>query len=190
MRILPYIKFLFTSTNAHGVHSPFVFDLVQKCFYAKELNPKRHCSKKEQLPYRLAGYFKPENIYTNSITASEAQLLSTVSVITNVLPSEIQFAYIKHREDETIPDTFKQLLSVISNDSILIVDNIHASQEMENAWEAIKNNPGVSVTVDTFTLGLAFFRNEQQKEHFVIRPRKSVVLDFVLGITKLWGMLS
>lgn len=28
-----YLKFLWKSTNAHGVHSPFVFDLVQKCFY-------------------------------------------------------------------------------------------------------------------------------------------------------------
>ncbi|RZK07013.1 MAG: class I SAM-dependent methyltransferase [Flavobacterium sp.] len=28
-----YLKFLWKSTNAHGVHSPFVFDLIRKCFY-------------------------------------------------------------------------------------------------------------------------------------------------------------
>lgn len=28
-----YLEFLWKSTNAHGVHSPFVFDLVRKCFY-------------------------------------------------------------------------------------------------------------------------------------------------------------
>ncbi len=28
-----YLKFLWRSTNQHGVHSPFVFDLVTKCFY-------------------------------------------------------------------------------------------------------------------------------------------------------------
>lgn len=32
-QILEYIKFLFKSTNQHGVHSPFVFDLITKCFY-------------------------------------------------------------------------------------------------------------------------------------------------------------
>jgi len=31
--IKSYLKFLWKSTNAHGVHSPFVFDLVRKCFY-------------------------------------------------------------------------------------------------------------------------------------------------------------
>lgn len=30
-----YIKFLWHSKNQHGVHSPFVFDLVTKCFYDK-----------------------------------------------------------------------------------------------------------------------------------------------------------
>ncbi len=32
-QIKSYIKFLLKSTNQHGVHSPFVFDLVTKCFY-------------------------------------------------------------------------------------------------------------------------------------------------------------
>ena len=32
-QIIQYIKFLFNSTNQHGVHSPFVYDLVTKCFY-------------------------------------------------------------------------------------------------------------------------------------------------------------
>jgi predicted O-methyltransferase YrrM len=31
--IKAYIKFLWHSKNEHGVHSPFVFDLVTKCFY-------------------------------------------------------------------------------------------------------------------------------------------------------------
>jgi predicted O-methyltransferase YrrM len=30
-----YLKFLWNSKNQHGVHSPFVFDLVTKCFYDK-----------------------------------------------------------------------------------------------------------------------------------------------------------
>lgn len=34
-QINEYLKFLKTSTNQHGVHSPFVFKLVTQCFYDK-----------------------------------------------------------------------------------------------------------------------------------------------------------
>ena len=38
--IKAYLKFLWNSKNEHGVHSPFVFDLVTKCFYDKKTKPE------------------------------------------------------------------------------------------------------------------------------------------------------
>jgi predicted O-methyltransferase YrrM len=38
--IKSYLKFLYNSTNQHGVHSPFVFNLVTKCFYDKTKYPE------------------------------------------------------------------------------------------------------------------------------------------------------
>lgn len=35
-QILAYIKFLYNSTNQHGVHSPFVYNFVTKCLYDKK----------------------------------------------------------------------------------------------------------------------------------------------------------
>ncbi|OUR95537.1 methyltransferase [Flavobacteriales bacterium 34_180_T64] len=32
-QIKAYLKFLFRSTNQHGIHSPFIYQLVTKCFY-------------------------------------------------------------------------------------------------------------------------------------------------------------
>lgn len=34
--IVAYLRFLYLSKNEHGVHSPFVFSLVTKCFYDKK----------------------------------------------------------------------------------------------------------------------------------------------------------
>lgn len=38
--IKSYIQFLWNSKNEHGVHSPFVFDLVTKCFYDTKYYPE------------------------------------------------------------------------------------------------------------------------------------------------------
>ena len=35
-QIFAYFKFFFKSTNQHGIHSPFVYDLVTQCFYDKK----------------------------------------------------------------------------------------------------------------------------------------------------------
>ncbi|HBK83826.1 MAG TPA: hypothetical protein DDZ41_09580, partial [Flavobacterium sp.] len=32
-QVISYFKFLFHSKTEHGIHSPFVFDLITKCFY-------------------------------------------------------------------------------------------------------------------------------------------------------------
>ena len=40
-----YLKFLYNSKNEHGVHSPFVFNLVTKCFYDKKQYPEYYILK-------------------------------------------------------------------------------------------------------------------------------------------------
>ncbi|SFD00860.1 O-methyltransferase [Flavobacterium phragmitis] len=64
---------------------------------------------------------------------------------------------------------FDLLMPTIDNDSVWIFDDIHWSEDMEEAWEIIKNHPKVKVTIDTFQWGFVFFRREQEKEHFIIR---------------------
>lgn len=39
-QIKSYLKFLWKSKNEHAVHSPFVFNLVSKCFYDKKPKPE------------------------------------------------------------------------------------------------------------------------------------------------------
>lgn len=73
-----------------------------------------------------------------------------------------------HQKQATL-DYFNLLLPTAHNDSVWIFDDIHWSAGMEEAWEIIKQNPNVRVTIDTFQWGLVFFRKEQPRQDFVIR---------------------
>lgn len=64
---------------------------------------------------------------------------------------------------------FKKLINYIHNDSVLIFDDIYWKPEMTQAWEKIIAHEKVTVSIDTFQWGLIFFRQEQQKQDFVIR---------------------
>jgi len=73
-----------------------------------------------------------------------------------------------HTKEATLK-YFKLIASSVKNDSVLVVDDIHWSKGMEEAWNDIKDHSKVTVTMDMYYWGIVFFRKEQQKEHFTIR---------------------
>lgn len=73
-----------------------------------------------------------------------------------------------HRKEATIR-YFEQCLPFIHNNTLFVFDDIHWSEEMQEAWKYIQNSPQVTVTIDLFFLGLVFFRKEQKKQDFVLR---------------------
>ena len=97
-----------------------------------------------------------------------------VGNFTDVIPSlpatnyDLVFFDGHHQKQATL-NYFESLLPKAHNDSVFIFDDIYWSKGMTEAWETIKTHPKVKVTVDTFHLGLVFFRSEQAKEHFKIR---------------------
>lgn len=206
----PYIKFLLQSTNAHGIHSPFVFSLVTQCLYERHLrfSPKDYKGiksafsyKKTQLLYRILMYFKPTKLLVLGEKAATATdvLRSTGEMgrlklwfFTPIapIPGPIEIAYIADDNKESALTTLEQIIPHTGNNTLCIVDNIYASAEMQDAWEAIKNHPKVTVTVDTYELGLAFFRCEQANQHFKVRLSKSRSLNTILGLRKLYGLLD
>lgn len=85
--------------------------------------------------------------------------------------SSVDFAFIdgNHRKEPTL-NYFHQLLNSANESSIYIFDDIHWSEEMEEAWNEIKQHQSVTLTIDLFFIGIIFFRKEQKtNEHFTIR---------------------
>ena len=63
---------------------------------------------------------------------------------------------------------FEQCLKKTSETSIFIFDDIHLSREMHTAWNLIKENPAVSISIDLFDAGILFFRQGLKKEHYIL----------------------
>ena len=65
---------------------------------------------------------------------------------------------------------FEALLEVVHEDAILVFDDIHWSEEMEQAWAQISAHPRVTLSIDLFFIGVVFFRQEfAQKQQVSIR---------------------
>lgn len=63
---------------------------------------------------------------------------------------------------------FKQCLNSRHENSVFVFDDIRWSNEMFRAWEVISQHNSVTVSIDLFNIGVAFFRNGIPKQHFMI----------------------
>ncbi|MGQ0826860.1 MAG: O-methyltransferase [Bacteroidota bacterium] len=250
-----YLIYRLKSTNEHGVHSPFVFDLLNQVIYNKsdyytyktieELREQllnsdkkvkcidlgagslknntglksikqiaRHAAKPPkyaQLLFRLVNRFQPSEILelgtsmgisTAYIAAANSKAnITTIegcteiaetakqnfkqlelknieqitgnfdAVLSDLLSKKEKLDFVffdgNHRKQPTL-SYFEQCLQKANENCIFIFDDIYWSNGMKQAWEEIKKNGRVTVTIDLFYMGIVFFRKEQVKQHFII----------------------
>lgn len=77
---IEYIKFLIKSTNQHGVHSPFVYDLVTKCFYDK----RKHSAYLKLSNYRKSLLNNKRAIEINDFGSGSKVFKSNVRCINSI----------------------------------------------------------------------------------------------------------
>lgn len=73
-----------------------------------------------------------------------------------------------HQLEPTL-DYFNKCKAIANENAVFIFDDIRWSAGMEQAWDTIRSDPRLTVTIDLFSIGLGFFRPGQEKEHFVLR---------------------
>lgn len=84
-------------------------------------------------------------------------------------PADMVFIDGNHRKKPLL-DYFEKFLQKISSATMIIIHDIHWSREMEEAWDIIQQDPRVKMSIDIFSAGLVFFREEfLVKQQFIIR---------------------
>lgn len=164
-----YLQYLYKSTNAHGVHSPFVYSLVTECIYLRKtmiLPLKTMFAKRkyELLLNRLRVYFQPKNI----LELSNKEIFKTRGIVEKN-PSEgskydILYMGLEFLEEDRIAENYEYT----HNNTMWIVEK-NQTEKSKQLWKAIQKDAEVRVTVDLYALGLVFFRKEQVKQNFIIR---------------------
>ena len=253
-----FIKFLFHSTNRYSIHSPFVYDLIERVIRnrfpvensdsienlrdellhsresiikidygsrAREGKPlsynvkiralvlKSVSSRRQAgLLYKLAVFMKARSIleFGTSLGLTSAYLglaakpghvitlegspavaaiahqnlyragIDNVKVVEgrfddmldDILSQlnrlDLVFLDGDHRKEATL-HYFNKCLPLIHNESVVVIHDIHNSVGMEEAWQSIRANDNVVVTIDLFKMGLVFFRKELSKQDFALR---------------------
>ena len=74
-----------------------------------------------------------------------------------------------HHAKQPTLDYFEQCLAHAHEDTVFILDDIHWSRGMEEAWSELKEHPRVTVSADLYDMGLLFLRSGQAKEHFRLK---------------------
>ncbi|MCP4438179.1 MAG: class I SAM-dependent methyltransferase [Aureispira sp.] len=127
--------------------------------------------------YTLEGCPNLAQFATNGFKTYKAKNIhSIVGDFKETLPDtlkkigQLDYAFLdgNHQKQPTI-DYFEQCLPYCHNNTVLVFDDIHWSDGMQEAWEQIKKHPQVSSTLDLFYMGIVFFRQDfEQKEHYTI----------------------
>ena len=73
-----------------------------------------------------------------------------------------------HRYDATLK-YFEWLLTKVHNLSVIVMDDIHYSLEMEEAWHDIQTHERVVTTIDLYRCGLIFFNPSLTRQNVVLK---------------------
>ena len=74
-----------------------------------------------------------------------------------------------NHSSEAVLRYFEQCLSKVHKETVLVIDDIYWSADMENAWQSIKSHPRVTSSIDLFHMGIIFFNTDLNKKHYLMR---------------------
>jgi len=186
-RIKSFFQFLYSSTNQHGVHSPFVYSLVTLCFYDKKhkdyyrtllefqkngTRPKYVAKKYAKLFNRFINYLDIKKVYLDESIPKQAEELLKIGKEVSVSKQskeEEKFDFLFMDLDLHTTEEIIKIFPYTHNDAVLVLKNPYKTRQSLEKWSVLKLKPEVKVTINTYNYGFIFFRKEQVKEHFVIR---------------------
>lgn len=163
------IKYIWRSKSRHGIHSPFVYDFVEKI-----------------INHRFVVGQKIEIDQQSAISLSLAERRFIESIVSYYQNKEIVFLNNSYKElvckehfsKESklyvldVEDALLVSKIVFNDDDIVILKTPHKNLNADLFWSQLKANEQTTLSIDIFQFGLLFFRKDFiVKQHFVVKNK-------------------
>ena len=102
----------------------------------------------------------------NNIACYEGEI--KLESLTQLGRVDVAFVDANHTKEATL-SYFDALAKQVDAKSVLVIDDIHYSEEMEEAWCAICRDCRVTSTIDLYQMGLVFFDTHYWKRNYKMR---------------------
>jgi hypothetical protein len=178
--------------NRHGLHSPFVYRLVDEVIYdfsekkvyqqiQKNRTPAKKLDATDKLLYRIVadalpaevwvmGKYAPADLAILQAAAPAVQVKeNTGAVKLKETPVPCVIFIDAQRNPQTSIDHFNRILPKANDGTLIIVRNIHQNMFAKAVWDVMRSHQKITASVDLFYMGLLYIRHGQVKEDFWIK---------------------
>jgi len=160
-----YLKYRWKAKSRHGVHSPFVYDLIEHVLLDKGPIDRAAIIECPDIPLsyenlisRIAAYYGYKIILSLPMGNEYA---------TN---QEIDMLLLKSVKPTEWAGLFNKYFHLLKNEGAILITGIHTNTEHTKAWTTLSANEQVKMSIDMYGLGLLLFRNEfKEKQHFILK---------------------
>jgi hypothetical protein len=162
---IEYLKYRWKAKGRHGIHSPFVYDLVEHVLLDKGPIERAYIIAYPSLPLcyenlasRIAAYYKYQTI------------LLLPSQNTGSINQETDFLLLDESAYAVWCALFDEYFPLLKKESAVLIAGIHKTLQHTAEWKKLCADPRVRLSMDLFGVGLLFFKDEiKEQQYFILK---------------------
>ncbi len=89
------------------------------------------------------------------------------SLIKQLPQIDLLFIDANHQYQATI-NYYNLAKSKVHKNTIIVFDDIHWSEGMQQAWNEIRQDPNIRLSIDIFHMGIVWFNTDIPKQHYIV----------------------